>query len=140
MWKNRRNSNVELFRAQSAAQAGVAGKTAILAAWLHGDFAPKRAYFMARPLQRRAPWRAAASSKRLSMVRVTSTIALLLGCVLASTAAAQVLTFARDDYPSDVGARGIVSADFNRDGWLDVAHANSGRNSVAILLNHGGSS
>jgi len=31
-------------------------------------------------------------------------------------AGAQVLTFARNDYPSDAGARGIVSADFNRDG------------------------
>ena len=51
-------------------------------------------------------------------------------------ALAQDVTFARDDYASFAGARAIVSADFNRDGLPDVALANSGRNSVTVLLNH----
>ena len=54
------------------------------------------------------------------------------------SAAAQPLSFARDDAGSVAGARGIVVADLNRDGWPDVATANTGRNSVAILLNHDG--
>ena len=64
----------------------------------------------------------------------------LLAClVFPASGGAQVLTFARDDYASTVGARAIVSADFNRDGWRDVAHANIDRKSVTIQLNHGGS-
>ena len=53
-----------------------------------------------------------------------------------SLGASQSLTFAADDYPSFRGARAIVAADFDRNGWLDLAHANTGRNSVTILLNH----
>lgn len=60
---------------------------------------------------------------------------LLLGLVAPSAAGAQPLTFARDDHASHAGARGIASADFDRDGWPDVAHANTGRNTVTILLN-----
>jgi len=56
----------------------------------------------------------------------------------AASVGAQVLTFVHDDAASDSGARAVVSADFNRDGWPDVAHANIGRNSVTILLNHHG--
>ena len=41
----------------------------------------------------------------------------------------------RDDYVSDAGARAIVTADFDRNGWLDLAQANLNRNSVTILLN-----
>src|SRR5207237_1045046 len=75
------------------------------------------------------------------MARLTTAIVFLIGSVgLASTAAAQALTFAKNDYASDVGARGIASADFNRDGWVDLAHANITRNSVTILLNRGGAS
>ena len=74
------------------------------------------------------------------MARLTTVTAFLIASVTLSTsAAAQVLTFARDDYASNLGARAIVSADFNRDGWLDVAHANLDRNSVTILLNQRGS-
>ena len=53
-------------------------------------------------------------------------------------ASAQQLTFARDDFASVTGARAIVAGDFDRNGWPDVAQANTGRNSVEILLNHGG--
>jgi hypothetical protein len=58
-------------------------------------------------------------------------------CVLgiAWNAAAQAPAFLRLDYASDAGARGIVSADFDRNGWPDIAQANTGRNSVSILLN-----
>ena len=61
-------------------------------------------------------------------------------CVSVSVAAlagAQPLTTARDDYPSSPGARGITSADFNRDGWMDFATANGGPNGVSVLLNRG---
>jgi uncharacterized repeat protein (TIGR03803 family) len=50
-------------------------------------------------------------------------------------AAGQPLTFGKSDYPSVTGARAIVTADFNRDGWMDVAHAGPGTNSVQVLLN-----
>ena len=74
------------------------------------------------------------------MARLTASIALLIVCVLSAPAGAQVLTFAKDDYASDAGARAIVAADFNRDGWLDVAQASLTTNSVTILLSHGGTS
>jgi hypothetical protein len=63
-----------------------------------------------------------------------------LTCLLlagASGASAQSLAFAPSTHASVTGARGAVTADFNRDGWLDVATANIGRNTVAILLNRG---
>ena len=61
---------------------------------------------------------------------------LLSVLVLASSpAAAQTLTFARDDVASYAGARAIATADFDRNGLPDLAVANSGRNSVTILLN-----
>ena len=73
------------------------------------------------------------------MARWRSAIAALLGpLALATTVTAQVVTFARTDYLSDAGARGLIVADFNRDGWLDLAHANVTRNSVTILLSQHG--
>ncbi len=75
------------------------------------------------------------------MARLTASAALLVGSlVLSATAGAQVLTFAKDDYASDAGARAIVAADFNRDGWLDVAEASLTTNRVTILLSRGGTS
>ncbi|HZP47697.1 MAG TPA: FG-GAP-like repeat-containing protein [Vicinamibacterales bacterium] len=56
----------------------------------------------------------------------------------AAVARAQPLSFARDDVASATGARGIAVADLNRDGWPDVATANTVRNSVVVLLNHAG--
>ena len=53
-------------------------------------------------------------------------------------AAAQSASFARDDYASFTGARGIVVGDFDRNGWPDIAQANTTRNTVTILLNHDG--
>ena len=52
-------------------------------------------------------------------------------------ASAQPVTFARTDFPSDTGTRGIASGDFNGDHWPDIATANTGVNSVTVLLNKG---
>ena len=69
-------------------------------------------------------------------IRSESIAAAVAALVAISTAAAaQTPVFARDDVASLTGARAIVSADFNRDGRLDLAQANAGRNSVTILLN-----
>jgi hypothetical protein len=53
----------------------------------------------------------------------------------AGAASAQPLQLAADQFPSTPGARGIVAADFDRNGWIDLAHANFGSNTVTILLN-----
>jgi hypothetical protein len=53
------------------------------------------------------------------------------------TAQAQTLDFASTPHGSTTGARGAVAVDLNRDGWLDLATANTGRNTVAVLLNRG---
>ena len=61
----------------------------------------------------------------------------LLSLQWAVAASAQPVTFARTDYPSDAGTRGIASADFNGDHRPDIATANTGVNNVTILLNKG---
>jgi len=71
------------------------------------------------------------------MTRI-SAIAIIGSLGLAGAVSGQTLTFVKDDYASNSGARAIVSADFDRNGWLDVAQANLARNSVTILLNHDG--
>jgi hypothetical protein len=53
----------------------------------------------------------------------------------AGEASAQPLQLAADQFPSTPGARGIVAADFDRNGWIHLAHANFGSNTVTILLN-----
>jgi hypothetical protein len=58
-----------------------------------------------------------------------------LTLLAAVDAAAQPLTFSRTDSPAVAGARGVVAADFNGDGWVDVATANAGRDTIAVLLN-----
>ena len=62
----------------------------------------------------------------------------LLLAALPQSAAAQSVTFDRDDYASFAGARGIVVGDFDRNGWPDIAQANTTRNTVTILLNRDG--
>src|SRR5690349_1300910 len=47
-------------------------------------------------------------------------------------------TFTRTDVASIDGARGLASADFDENGWMDLAHANGSRNSVTVLLNTNG--
>ena len=65
---------------------------------------------------------------------VSITLAALAGV---SPAGAQTPAFSRADYASHPGARAIATADFNRDGWPDTANANTGRDTVTILLNRG---
>src|SRR5688572_32504440 len=54
-----------------------------------------------------------------------------------SVALAQDPTFTPATYPAPLGARDLVSVDLNRDGWLDVATANTGRNAVVLFINRG---
>ena len=61
------------------------------------------------------------------------TAAITLLCSVASVRA-QSVTFNTQSFASYPGARGIVSADFDRNGWADIAHANADRNTVTILL------
>jgi hypothetical protein len=53
-----------------------------------------------------------------------------------SVHAQTVPTFDRSDHGSASAPRAIAAADFDRDGWLDVATA--GRSGVTVLLNTGG--
>ena len=55
----------------------------------------------------------------------------------ASAVEAQPLTFQRSDMPAAGNPRAIATADFNRDGWSDLALAGTERDSIAILLNRG---
>ena len=55
----------------------------------------------------------------------------------ANIAHAQDPAFTPATYPALTGARDLVSVDLNRDGWLDVATANTGRNAVLIFINRG---
>ena len=50
-------------------------------------------------------------------------------------AQAQPLDFSSVSFPGATGARDAVVLDVNRDGWPDLATANTGRNTVAILEN-----
>ncbi len=63
-------------------------------------------------------------------------LACAIALVVSSNAHSETLTFARNDFGSSAGARAIVAADFDRNGWPDIAQANTGRNTVTILLNH----
>jgi hypothetical protein len=67
----------------------------------------------------------------------TPVLLLCISLLMGAIATAQPVTTQRTDYPSAVGARGIVVADLNRDGWMDVATANEGPHGVAILMNGG---
>ena len=64
-------------------------------------------------------------------------LAMVILALSASVAHAQDPVFIAAIYPAMTGARDTVSADFNRDGWLDVATAHVGRNTVTLFLNRG---
>lgn len=64
-------------------------------------------------------------------------LAAVLLCT-SSIASAQTPAFHRTDVASFDGARGVAVADFDGNGWADVAQANNGRNNVSILLNING--
>jgi hypothetical protein len=54
-----------------------------------------------------------------------------------SVAYAQDPAFTPATYPALTGARDAMSVDLNRDGWLDIATANAGRNAVILFINRG---
>jgi hypothetical protein len=64
-------------------------------------------------------------------------LALALGLFAGTPAAGQVIGFDRDDVSAPLGARGIVAADLNGDGWADLAVAATQPASLAVLLNRG---
>jgi hypothetical protein len=51
---------------------------------------------------------------------------------------AQTVSFSHADYVTSAAPRGIAAADFNRDGAIDLALANTGRKSVSVLINETG--
>ena len=65
--------------------------------------------------------------------RILLTCALVCVPKCAANAQFQVPTFlTRTNDPAPIGARRGFSAYFNGDGWLDVATANTGPNTVAV--------
>lgn len=74
-------------------------------------------------------------------LRTTALPTLAAALLLVSTPAhlsAQPLELQRRDYASSNGARGVTSADFNRDGWIDIAVANHNPDGISVLLNQRG--
>lgn len=69
--------------------------------------------------------------------RLRLPIALFLFTLTASITSAQGVGFDRDDFASPLGARGIVAADLNGDGWTDLAVANTQPGTIAVMLNRG---
>jgi hypothetical protein len=57
--------------------------------------------------------------------------------LLCAAAHAQTPTFDRDDYDAIRGTRGIVAADLNGDGWIDLARATSQPGALEVHLNRG---
>ncbi len=55
--------------------------------------------------------------------------------ILITNLIAQGSGFSRDDHAAAAAPRGIALADFNRDGWIDIATAGTAGASVAVLLN-----
>jgi len=69
--------------------------------------------------------------------RAIALTVLLLSASATGRTFQHTVVFTDADFASFAGARAIVTGDFNRDGWIDLAHANAGRNSVTTLLNQG---
>src|SRR5580765_6690340 len=61
--------------------------------------------------------------------------AVLCAIVGVAGASAQPISLSRTDYPNDAGTRGIVVADFDGDGAVDLATANNTSQTVTIFLN-----
>jgi hypothetical protein len=68
-------------------------------------------------------------------MRSSIVVAILVLCGIPSGADSSI-TFTRRDYAAAASARAITAADFDRDGWLDLATAGT-RGSIRILLNNG---
>jgi hypothetical protein len=74
-------------------------------------------------------------------IRTTALPICAVAVLLLSTplrASAQPLQLQRADYASATGGRGVTSADFNRDGWIDIAVANHNPDGISVLLNQRG--
>jgi len=69
-------------------------------------------------------------------MRLPCIVVLCLACA-PTHALAQSPSFSPTSIPSVSDARGVVSADLNRDGWPDLATANGPRDTVTVLLNRG---
>src|SRR4030095_2782445 len=69
--------------------------------------------------------------------RILALIVVLLATSATGSALQPAVEFTRLDVSSFAGGRSIVTGEFDRDGWIDIAHANVGRNSVTVLLNQG---
>src|SRR5215218_938787 len=65
----------------------------------------------------------------------TCTLMSAMVVTVATTAWGQTLTFSRADYSTSAAPRGIAAADVNRDGAVDLVLVNTGRKSVAVLMN-----
>ena len=50
-------------------------------------------------------------------------------------AQAPILDFSTSVYSSVAGTRDAVAVDLDRDGWVDLVTANTGRNAIVILMN-----
>jgi hypothetical protein len=61
----------------------------------------------------------------------------LLAVVALTRIDGQTATLSRSDVTSSAGTRGIVAADLNGDGWLDLALANNEPDTVSVLRNGG---
>ena len=70
-------------------------------------------------------------------MRIRPSAMLLVLALSTRPLAAQPLTFERDDHPSTLSGRGIATADFNRDGWIDLVTAHHDPDGVSVLLNRG---
>jgi len=72
---------------------------------------------------------------RLSRVLLLSLLVVMLGGLLEPGAAAQTVSFgAKTDFGTGDSPRSVAVGDFNGDGKLDLATANSNDNTVLILL------
>src|SRR5204863_4611868 len=74
------------------------------------------------------------SSARVSLVVAA---ALFFSSLLPVPAAAQTVSFARKDFPVGTNPITIAVGDFNGDGVPDLAVADEGSNSVAVLIGNG---
>ena len=72
-------------------------------------------------------------------MRIAAVSSIAVGFLAVFGAGAAALTFpnfGRDDYRVAAAPRGIVAADFNRDGWTDIATAGA-QGGIGVLLNNG---
>ena len=84
-----------------------------------------------------APWRLAMRNLTIRIPYLALAL-LTLGALPVTASAQPLITIDREDYASAPGARGAAAADFDNDGWADIAQSNTGSNAVTVLLNRRG--